>query len=308
MRLGRLVSLQTERRTLGELLDRYEREVLSTREGDSHDRKRQLDEWRKRLGSLRVVQVNPMRIAEVRTKLSEEGRSNATVNRYLAALSHALGVAAREWGWIDENPCAKVRSLTEPRGRVRFLSETERDNLLAAALDSPDDRLYPMVVLALSTGMRQGEILGLTWADVDFDRQTITLHQTKNGERRVVPLVEPALGLLRERARDSDGSPWVFRAPRSDKRPVFARRPWVNALEAAGVTDFRFHDLRHSAASYLAMNGASMMEIADVLGHKTMQMVKRYSHLSEAHTRGVVTSMNEAIFGRGRGLTTAGNV
>ena len=163
-----------------------------------------------------------------------------------------------------------------------------------------------MVVLALSTGMRQGEIMSLTWDNVDLNQGRITLYETKNDEIRVVPLANKALDLLKEHSKvrnpETDllfpGKP----IPKEDGgvfyKPIDLRAPWLAALKKADIQDFRFHDLRHSAASYLAMNGASMAEIAEVLGHKTIQMVKRYAHLSEAHTAGVVASMNEKIFGK----------
>ena len=150
--------------------------------------------------------------------------------------------------------------------------------------------------LALSTGARQGELLGLRWADVDLGRGQAVLHHTKNQERRALPLTGVALGLLKDQARvrriDTD---FVF-AGRAG-RPVFPRKAWVEALRAAQIEDFRFHDLRHSAASELAMTGATLAEIAEVLGHKTLAMVKRYSHLTEQHTSKVVARMNERIFG-----------
>ena len=155
------------------------------------------------------------------------------------------------------------------------------------------------VVLALATGARRGEILGLRWKDVDFKRNRIVLEHTKNHERRALPLSRHALAVLdtlkRSPVRRID-TDLVFPKDGSDK-PADLRYHWRRALEQAGITDFRFHDLRHSAASYLAMDGASLAEIAEVLGHKTLAMVKRYSHLSEQHTRGVVERMNLRIFG-----------
>jgi integrase len=202
----------------------------------------------------------------------------------------------------------KVTKPKEPRGRVRFLCEDttspdgktlegERTRMLRACQGSSNPYLYPVVVLALSTGMRQGEIMGLKWDDVDLHQGRITLHETKNGERRVVPLVGKALELLKEhgKVRRID-TPLVFPGRVKATKPIDLRAPWVAALKEAGIEDFRFHDLRHSTASYLAMNGASLAEIAEVLGHKTLQMVKRYAHLSEAHTAGVVASMNARIF------------
>jgi integrase len=216
----------------------------------------------------------------------------------MAALSHAFTVAINEWGWLDDSPMRKVKKPTEPRGRVRFLSDEERERLLTACQKSDNPYLYPVFVLAISTGMRQGEIMGLNWEDVDLNQGRVTLHDTKNGERRVVPVVDKALDLLKEHAKVRPiNTPLLFPSKVDPQKPMDLRAPWKAALAAAKVEDFRFHDTRHSAASYLAMNGASLAEIAEVLGHKTLQMVKRYAHLSEAHTAGVVERMNKSIFG-----------
>jgi len=148
--------------------------------------------------------------------------------------------------------------------------------------------------------MRKGEIMGLTWDAVDFQRRMITLEHTKNGERRGVPLVGLAYDALQQRSRIRRiDSPYVFPAPfryGKEPQPIDITTAWRVAVKRAELKDFRFHDLRHSAASYLAMNGASLAEIAAVLGHKTLQMVQRYAHLSDAHTSKVVERMNEAIF------------
>ena len=191
----------------------------------------------------------------------------------------------------------KATKLKEPRGRVRFLSDEERQRLLNASITSKNKSLYTIVVLALATGGRQQELLSLRWPDVDLIRGTLTFHQTKNGERRRVPRTGRALDLLRQHARvrylESD---LVFPSYTNIKRRR-VRDAWNNAVRRAGIADFHFHDLRHTFASYLAMNGASLLEIAEVLGHKTLAMVKRYAHLSEAHTRGVVERMNRVVFG-----------
>ncbi|MEE8303634.1 MAG: site-specific integrase, partial [Candidatus Tectomicrobia bacterium] len=184
----------------------------------------------------------------------------------------------------------------EPHGRVRFLSDEERARLLHACRASQNRWLYPVVVLALATGARKMEILHLTWADVDLRRTRITLHDTKNRELRALPLAGHALDAIRTLAkvRRLDTS-LLF--PRADGRyPLDIRYAWAHTLQEADISDFRFHDLRHSAASYLAMTGASLAELAAILGHKTLQMVQRYAHLSEAHTAGVVARMNAAIF------------
>src|SRR5262249_41670047 len=127
-------------------------------------------------------------------------------------------------------------------------------------------------------------------------RQVITLHMTKNGERRVLPLTGHAWDLVQQHAKVRRiDSPFVFPS-RNGEKAFDIRRALESALKEAPIREFCFHDLRHTFASYLAMNGASLMEIAELLGHKTLAMVKRYAHLSEAHTAGVVARMNEKIF------------
>jgi integrase len=318
---------EAKRHTLAELIDRYTREVLPGKRGKTAtDQTAQLGWWKEQIGVYALADVTPALLSEYRSKLASEPlptkaqnpavdaapkyRSSATVVRYMAALSHAFTVAVKEWQWLDDSPMRKVSKPKEPRGRVRFLSDDERARLLTACRESSNTLLYPAVVLALSTGMRQGEILGLYWRDpkhppehrawgvVDVPGGRIVLHLTKNGERRVVPLVGHALECVKELAKvrrlDTD---LLFPSKADSNEPIDLRQPWEKALEKAEIHDFRFHDLRHSAASYLAMNGASLAEIAETLGHKTLQMVKRYSHLSEAHTASVVERMNAKIFG-----------
>lgn len=293
---------ESKRHTLAGLIDRYVRDVLPSKPKSLDKQAAQLEWWKDQIGSFALADVTPALIAEQRDKLSKgitrlsKQRSPATVVRYLAALSHAFTVAVKEWGWVDDSPLRKVSKPKEPRGRVRFLSDDERVRLLQACRESKTKELYPLVVLALSTGARHGELINLTWKDIDLNRGSIVLDETKNGERRALYLAGHALELIKEssKVRRID-SQLVFPSPKPG-RPVSIRRAFDAALKSAEIGNFRFHDLRHSAASYLAMNGASLAEIAEVLGHKTLQMVKRYSHLSESHTSKVVQSMNEKIF------------
>jgi integrase len=306
-------SSEAKKHTLEGLIDRYTRDVLPNKPKSKDKQEQQLEWWKDQIGSYLLSDVTPALIAEYRDKLAAEKtkradrRSPATVIRYLAALSHAFTIAVKEWGWLEANPVLKVTKPKEPRGRVRFLSDDvinngtvidgERTRLLKACTASPCKHLYPVVILALSTGMRLNEIMTLTWDSVDLQRRRITLHETKNGERRVVPLVSKALDILREHAKVRRLDTNLVFPSNKTKKPLDLRAPWEAALKAAKIEDFRFHDLRHTAASYLAMNGASVAEIAEVLGHKTLQMVKRYSHLSEPHTAGVVERMNTKLFG-----------
>ena len=293
-------TVEARRRTVRHLVDRYITHIAPLKK-DADNRRRHLLWWVSEVGDLCLSDLTPSRIAEGRDKLlgtnSAHGkpRSPATVCLYLASLSHACTVAVREWEWLEANPVKRVTRPKKPRGRVRFLSEDELGRLMAACNESTHAHIKTIVTVALATGMRQGEILGLTWSAVDFERSRVTLQRTKNGEVRVVPLAPHALKALKEHRRVRRlGSDLVFpgRTTRSGEiKPRSVQWAWGKVLKAAQIEDFKFHDLRHTTASYLAMNGASMREIADVLGHKTMAMVKRYTHLSEAHTASVVNAM-----------------
>lgn len=299
---------EAKRHTMAELIDRYIKNVLPTKPKAIRKQTALLQRWRAEIGSHALADVTPSLIAECRDKLAGEItlrdklRSPATVNRYMAALSIAFTTAVKEWGWLEDSPMRKVTKPKESRGRVRFLSDDERIRLLKLCKESSNPYLYAVVVLALSTGMRQGEIMGLTWDVVDLNQGRAILHETKNGERRAVAITGHALELLKElsKVRRIDCNlifPSKENAPQKPQKPMDLRTPWETAVKKAELQDFKFHDLRHSAASYLAMNGASLAEIAEVLGHKTLQMVKRYAHLSEGHTARVVASMNNKIFG-----------
>jgi len=296
---------EAKKHTLAELIDRYQGEVLSEKPLERRrDQERHLKWWKEELGDYSLADLTPAIIAEKRgllakgTTVRKKRRGPGTVNRYLTSLGHAFSIAVKEWGWLDNNPTQKVRKLKEPRGRVRILSDKERDSLLAACRKSGDRRLYPLVVLALSTGARRGELESLRWADVNLKSGSAVLHNTKNDERRSLPLTGHALEEMKQlgkvRRLDSD---YVF--ANTEGRPLFPRKAWERAVVEAKLKDLHFHDLRHTAASYLAMSGATLAEIAEVLGHKTLAMVKRYSHLTEQHTSKVVAKMNEQIFGSG---------
>jgi integrase len=293
----------TGQHTLSELVARYQREILPQIPKNAKNLRPQLDWWCSQLGDLNLAAVTPAKIAECRDRLlalpTARGklRSPATAVRYLAVLSHAFSVALREWDWVNDNPLRKVTKPKEPRGRVRFLDDDERVRLLQACRMSANPVLYPIVVLAIATGMRRGELLPLRWDQVDFTRNTITLHETKNGERRAVPLVGHALEMLRGcydvRRIDTD---LIFPSTTVAK-PLDITKAWRTAIAKSGLQEFRFHDLRHTAASYLAQGGATPIDIAAVLGHKTLAMVKRYAHLSESRVRDVLFDMNQRAFG-----------
>jgi integrase len=239
--------------------------------------------WREQIGTLRLIDVTPNVIATHRDLLlgapcggfkhrKRKPRSSATVRNYLIELGRLFAFAVKELRVMDANPCVNVRKPEASHWRVRFLSDEERARLLAACKASASRDLYTVVLFCLTTGCRKGEAAALLWSNVDLRRRWAVFSVTKNGDARGVPLTNAVTDLLRQRARDDER---VF--------PVDITKPWHAAVVAAGLADFRFHDLRHTTGSALTMSGANAVEVATLLGHKTLAMTKRYSHLSNAH-------------------------
>jgi integrase len=288
------------KRTLSDAIKRYAEAVLVNR--DDQSTKRHYAFWTERLGHVRLRNVTPDMILAARDDLlktkSRLGKplAPATCKLYLESLSAVFKYCRKELRWTKYNPCADVTRPKLPKGRVRFLSDAERAALLDACKASTDPRLYSFVLLAISTGARAGELTGLTWGDVDLERGTASLRKTKNGEMRAMPIKGAALAAIKAmHSEDTDPATHVFAGPPG---PIFDYQDlFTRARDAAGIKDFRFHDCRHCTGSYLAMNGASASEIAAVLGHKTLVMVKRYSHLSDGHVGSVIERMNEKVFG-----------
>lgn len=278
-------------------------------------RERQLKWWSEQFAGLTLADVTSDRISKARDKLAVETftkgkarpdrktgemippkeyrRTGATVNRYIACLSHALSFAVKERRLIERNPVSDISRKKEPRGRTRFLSDDERTALLEACALSAWPPLRTLVLLAITTGARKGELTQLKWADIDLKKGRALVRETKNDEPRTLPLAGSALEALRElKLKNSACSAYVF--PQLSGLPgpyEHFDAHWYAALKAAGIHDFHFHDLRHTTASMLAAQGASLLEIADVLGHKTLAMVKRYSHLVVDHKAKVIEKM-----------------
>jgi integrase len=288
------------------------------REFDSKERAtriRQLAWWSRQFSGLSLADLTADRISHARDRLSaetftrgkprkEEGsgepiapkeykRSGATLNRYLATLSHVFSFAVKERRLMQRNPVSDISRKKEPRGRTRFLSDEERTALLEACQRSEWPALHALVLLAITIGARKGELVALKWADIDLKKGRALVRESKNDEPRTLPLAGKTLDALRAlKLRDSARSEYVFPQPSGLPGPyAHFDAQWYAALAEAGIRDFHFHDLRHTTASMLAAQGASLLEIADVLGHKTLAMVKRYSHLVVDHKAKVIEKM-----------------
>lgn len=256
--------VEAQKHTFGAMIDRYINTVLSKRPKYARNTLHHLNWWKNQLGDYSLDLIKQSLIAEKRDLLGQElthrqqRRSLTTVVRYLSSLSHVFTIACNEWGWVTLNPVRKVTKPKLPNGRTRFLSEEEIKKVLEACQASKCRDLYIAVVLAMSTAMRYGEIMNLKKTDIDFSLNVITLYETKNGEVRSIPLEDLPRELVKEWVQSlTSKSPLVFPSPHDTKRPKDIRSAWDNAIKKAGIENFRFHDLRHTAASYLAIDGHS---------------------------------------------------
>lgn len=283
-------------KTVGDLLTAYEREYLPSKALTTQYQQRRLFMWlRQELGFMLLTDLTPAFLRQWRDILSKR-YAPGTVRRYMTALSTPLAIAVKDYEWLDKNPLDQVKKPSEPPGRVRFLSDEEREKLLAACAISRNPHLYTLVLLALSTGARKEELRQLRWRDLDLERGVMRISRSKNKTKRSIPLLGPVLLLLRTCGIDQSQNGWVF-ARHDGLQPLFCDHAWVTACTRAGLVDCHFHDLRHTAASYLAMGGASLREIAEVLGHKKLEMTMRYSHLTDSHVKGVLERLTSRLFG-----------
>jgi integrase len=306
-------SVEARRRSLGDAIDRYiSDEIPKKRDADKP--KARLAWWKAELGGVKLANVTPALIVERRDKLARSSyqrakpaskrstvkagdaprtfkRSPATVNRYLANLGHVFTVARKEWHWMSHNPMDGVSKLGESRGRVRSLSDDERAALLDQTANDPI--LHTFVMLALSTVCRAGELVKLEWRDVDLKEGRLLFRQTKNAQPRSAWLHGAALELLKAhgKVRKIDGGR-VFESERG-KRYRYDKA-FNAAAVAAGMKDFRFHDLRHSAATYLAQAGATEQQLRAIGGWKS-NVVNRYVHLAAVDAKAALEQLAAKI-------------
>ncbi len=228
------------------------------------------------LGSKRLAQISPFDLERYRRQRKQQGRSDVTINRELAFLRN-LYTMAITWGKVTENPVKTVRFARENNGRMRMLTPEEEAGLLAHC----GPQLRPLVITALHTGFRASELLSLAWEDVDCRRRVMTVRAAyaKNGESRSVPMNEVLTATLQTVRMSTSADGPVFRT-RTGKPYRSFRMAFTHAVRQAGMTDFTFHDLRHTFASRLVMSGVNLLTVQALLGHKDISMTLQYTHLS----------------------------
>ena len=231
-----------------------------------------------------IDEIRKTHVAEFVAQKKRDGLKPPNIRRYLSTLSSLFSFAVRS-GWLNQNPVAQFdkRSLPEAQPRTRFLSRTEYRRLIAAA----EPHLKPIIEMAVETGLRSEELLGLRWDQLDLDRREVRLVVTKSNRPRVVPLSNRAVAIFVATAPIGN-SPFVFTNPRTGHRYKTVKRAFQTACRRSGIEDFRFHDLRHTFASWAVQNGADLYRISRILGHSTLQMTTRYAHLATEQLHEVV--------------------
>jgi len=275
--LGTLVPKQTMPRLMP-MLERYVAEVTPTKKGESQERYRAAQLMKTKLADLFMDKITGEVVAKYRDQRLTQV-SNNTVRLELAFLSVVFEQARKEWGLAVSNPVRQIRMPKPGKPRTRRLEAGEEEALLAACAASGAHYLHSFVVLAIETAMRFGELAGVTWANVNFEKRTIYLPDTKNGQARTVPLSTRAVAALQILPRSISGR--LFSA-----KPGSIRSAYLIAVQKAKagshegiLMNLRFHDLRHEAVTRLFEKGLNPIEVGMVSGHKTLSMLQRYTHL-----------------------------
>lgn len=261
------------------------------------------DWWIEKIGDIKISELKTPMLSSCKQKLINEKilkgkkevkRNNATINKYLMCLSAVLTFAVKELEILEVNPMSKVSNMPKPKGRTRFLSLDEIKALISACKNY-SDFVYIFVLIDLSTGGRYSEVLNLTVENIDFQNSQVHYLNTKNKENRGVPIDTNVLNIVKHYLDENNiVSGYIFLNPKT-KKLYFIRGILQKIIKKIGLKDFHIHDIRHTTASYIAMNGGSLLDIAEILGHKSLVMARRYSHLTDKHTANVLSKVTGKI-------------
>lgn len=251
--------------------------------------------WKDKIGSVKIKDLSSSMLASCKLMLvteiihigeNEKTRSNNTVNKYLMGLSAILTWAVKELEIIESNPMSKVEIMKKPDGRTRFLSEQEIEKF-AQATKEHSLVVFIFFLLLITTGGRYSEVLHLSVENIDKKNSRIHFLNTKNRTNRGIGIDAKLLELINKYLDEVNiESGYIFINPKT-KKFIYMRGHLNNIIKKIGLEDFHIHDLRHTFASRSAVNGASLLDIAILLGHRSLVMAKRYSHLTQQHTDNV---------------------
>jgi len=298
------ISAKASRHTVSQAIKQYKENILpAITESQDYIKMSHiyLKFWDSRIGDYPFSTITTAIIAKCRDELGTRHKRKckpATINRYLAHISIIFNHAIKDFGWTTTNPVKDVKRFKEPEGRIRMLSEDELKQLLYAARFERNKPLLLIIVMAIATGGRKAELLNITRDNVHIRKGMIVINKTKGNVTRTLYVSGYCKELLRAHMRKiPKGQKYIF-ASNVSQKPFAIDREWQRILQRCNITNLHFHDLRHTCASYLAMEGSTTAEIAEVLGHKSLKMVKRYAHLTQKHTADVSGRMQRNIFSK----------
>lgn len=304
-----------QRMTVGDLIDKFlEQELPKKKQKIQKDFVKALTWYKDEIGSLLLSKLPTSSLVECRDKLankykevpmkngqvkiSNEKIAPATVNRYMTYMRVVFAYAVNDLDILDINPMSKVKKLSENNARKRYLSQSEIKNLLKAASEHSED-MYICVLIALLTGARKSEILKLTWTVVDFEHRMFYFLNTKNGEDRGTPmhdfLYDSLIAFMRKSTVRNLKNDYVFKNSLGQPNEALIGKEFPKIVKKCGIEDFRFHDLRHTGASWQAMSGISQPITQKTLGHKSPAMTNRYSHLRDENLRPAINEVGNVM-------------
>ena len=260
---------EAENTTLAEALERYEREISSRKKGYGREKTRIKNWMGHDLAKRSLASIRGSDMAHYRDARIKSGYASNTVRLELAVLSHLFETARKEWGMEGlSNPVKSIRMPSPPEGRDRRLRTGELEKLL----ENTTEEMGRIIRFALETGMRRSEITGMTWESLDLKKRVVTLSETKNGTKRIVPLSQESIRILSGMPRRINGKVWGV-------APDTISQDFAQACHKSEIKGLTFHDLRHEATSRFFEKGLNPMQVSAITGHKTLQMLKRYTHL-----------------------------
>lgn len=271
--------------TLPEPLSRYHR-----------DQKQMLSVWAEKIGAIPLAYCTPAVVSAAMEEIAGKHfrkRKPATVILYIDTLNVLFNKAVRDWGLMQKNPIRKISRPKIKKKRERFLSDEEVKLLLIQCRKCTRKPLFLIVLLALSTGARKQEILSLQWSCIDLETGDARLPETKTDTPRTIYIRQAALRELRRYAADADRRGYVFRHKRTHRKHIRIDKEWRKARDDSGIEEFRFHDLRHTFASWMSKDGANLLDIQAALGHTNPKTTQRYAHLTRSHIASTVDATNE---------------
>jgi integrase len=287
--------------TFSELFGRFMQDGALEHHRSYKDTLRHLSYWKSRFGEYDLVHITPEFIGKERQLLidspSAKGtkRSSSTINRYMASLSSIFTYASKSLNWINENPVLRLIKLKENPGRDRVLSEDEIARLLESAKESKSPYLYCIILLSLTTGARQGELLKLDWRHIDFTNKIAYIKESKNGRPRSIALCNPVIEELKKLYQNRNPKKSLVFASKTAFGRIDIKKSWQHALKKANITNCRAHDMRHTFCTYAAAKGASNLQLQTATGHRTLNMLLQYTHMDVEVTKQFSNQISDQI-------------